>query len=105
MPSEKSGVHMMGALAKTPIHGRITLSGYEGSELLAKAIRATFEQRGMAVPGALPIGLSDEFAHDPSRQALWLTFLKKNDLAPEPLPAVVERLRVALAPALNTVGR
>ncbi|MBS0349213.1 MAG: nucleotidyl transferase AbiEii/AbiGii toxin family protein [Proteobacteria bacterium] len=75
------------------------------SELLAKAIRATFEQRGMAVPGALPIGLSDEFAHDPSRQALWLTFLKKNDLAPEPLPAVVERLRVALAPALNTVGR
>ncbi|WP_026437664.1 nucleotidyl transferase AbiEii/AbiGii toxin family protein [Acidovorax sp. JHL-9] len=75
------------------------------SELLAKAIRATFERRGMAVPGALPIGLSDEFAHDPSRQALWLTFLKKNELAPEPLPAVVDRLRVALAPALNSDGR
>jgi hypothetical protein len=71
------------------------------SELLAKAIRATFERRGMAVPGALPIGLSDEFAHDPSRQTLWLTFLKKNELAAEPLPAVVEQLRSALTPALN----
>lgn len=71
------------------------------SELLAKAIQATFERRGMAVPGVLPIGLSDEFAHDPSRQALWLTFLKKNELAPEPLPAIVERLRSALMPALN----
>lgn len=70
-------------------------------ELLAEAIRATFERRGMAVPGKLPIGLSDEFAHDPSRQALWLSFLKKNELAPEPLPAIVERLRSALTPALN----
>lgn len=75
------------------------------SELLAKAIRATFERRGMAVPGALPTGLSDEFAHDPSRQAMWLTFLKKNELAPEPLAAVVDRLRVALAPVLNTASR
>jgi predicted nucleotidyltransferase component of viral defense system len=70
-------------------------------KLLAEAIRATFERRGMAVPGTLPIGLSDEFAHDPSRQALWLTFLKKNELAPEPLSAIVERLRSALTPALN----
>lgn len=76
---------------------RETLDG----ELLAEAILATFERRGMAVPGTLPIGLSDEFAHDPSRQALWLTFLKKNELAPEPLPAIVERLRSALTPALN----
>jgi len=75
------------------------------SELLAKAIRATFERRGMAAPEKLPIGLSDEFAHDPSRQALWLTFLKKNELVPEPLPAVVNRLRVALAPVLNSVSR
>lgn len=34
------------------------------TDLLAQAIKATFEQRGMAVPDALPIGLSDEFAHD-----------------------------------------
>jgi hypothetical protein len=58
--------------------------------LLAKAIKATFERRGMAVPDELPIGLTDEFAHDASRQSLWLAFLKKNELAPEPLAAIVE---------------
>ena len=38
--------------------------------LLARAIKATFERRGMAVPDELPVGLADEFAHDASRQAL-----------------------------------
>jgi hypothetical protein len=73
------------------------------SELLTAAIRATFERRGMAVPGTLPIGLSDEFAHDPSRQALWLAFLKKNELPAEPLSAIVGRLQSSLAPILNRV--
>ena len=71
------------------------------TDLLAQAIKATFERRGMSVPDAVPIGLTDEFAHDPSRQSLWLAFLKKNELLPEPLPAIVDRLRSALAPALN----
>jgi predicted nucleotidyltransferase component of viral defense system len=70
------------------------------TDLLAEAIQATFERRGMAVPATLPTGLSDEFAHDSSRQSLWLVFLKKNELALEPLPAIVDRLRAALAPAL-----
>jgi hypothetical protein len=71
------------------------------SDLLAKAIKATFERRGMAVPNALPIGLSDEFAQDSSRQALWRAFLMKNELPPEPLSATVDRLRAALTPTLN----
>ncbi len=71
------------------------------ADLLANAIKATFERRDMAVPDALPTGLSDEFAHDSSRASLWLAFLKKNALPPEPLPAIVDRLRSALAPALN----
>ena len=71
------------------------------SDLLAQAIKATFERRCISVPDAVPIGLTDEFAHDPSRQSLWLAFLKKNELLPEPLPAIVDRLRSALAPALN----
>jgi len=71
------------------------------TDLLAQAIKATFERRGMSVPDAVPIGLTDEFAHDSSRQLLWLAFLKKNELPPEPLPAIVDRLRSALAPALN----
>lgn len=69
-------------------------------DLLAQAIHATFERRGMAVPTYLPIGLADEFSHDASRQALWQAFLKKNELAHQPLVAVVDRLRTALEAAL-----
>ena len=72
-----------------------------GTDSLAQAIKATFERRGMSVPDAVPIGLTDEFAHDSSRQSLWLAFLKKNELPPEPLAVIVDRLRSALAPALN----
>ena len=75
------------------------------ADLLAQAIKATFERRGMAVPAALPVGLTDEFAHDASRQALWLSFVKKNELDPEPLAAIVGRLRLALEPALNRAAR
>jgi predicted nucleotidyltransferase component of viral defense system len=71
------------------------------THLLAKAIKATFERRGMAVPYVLPIGLTDEFAQDASRQALWLSFLKKNELEPAPLPVIVDRLRSTLELALN----
>ncbi len=71
------------------------------ADILALAIKATFERRGMAVPTSLPVGLTDEFTHDASRQALWQTFVKKNELSCEPLAAIVDRLRAALEPALN----
>ena len=44
------------------------------AEILSTAIAATFGRRGMPVPTALPIGMSDEFANDASRQALWRGF-------------------------------
>ena len=68
---------------------------------LAQAIQTPSERRGMSAPDAVPIGLTDEFAHDSSRESLWLAFLKKNVLPPAPLPAIVDRLRTALAPALR----
>ena len=68
--------------------------------ILATAIAATFKRRATAVPTTLPIGLSDEFANDTSRQALWAAFLRKNDLAAAPLGEVVTALRDALQPAL-----
>jgi hypothetical protein len=74
-------------------------------DLLAQAIKATFERRGMTVPAVLPVGLTDEFAQDASRQSLWQTFLKKNELIPEPLVAIVDRLRTALEPALNRAAQ
>lgn len=67
---------------------------------LATAIVATFVRRGMAIPPTPPIGLSDEFAADPSRLAMWLAFLRKNQLAVTPLHDVVTMLRTKLAPAL-----
>ena len=71
------------------------------TDLLVRAIKATFKRRAMPVPDAVPIGLTDEFANDSSRQSLWLAFLKKNELPSESLPAIVDRLRSALATALN----
>ena len=68
--------------------------------VLATAIAATFKRRSTAVPTTLPIGLSDEFANDASRQALWAAFLQKNDLAAVPLGDVVTALRDTLQPAL-----
>ena len=67
---------------------------------LARAIAATFIRRGMPVPVALPIGLTDEFATDASRQAMWHAFLKKNEITVKPLSEVVTRLREILEPAL-----
>ncbi len=68
---------------------------------LARAIAATFERRGMAVPAELPIGLSDEFATDTSRQHLWQAFLNKNQLAVTQLATVVDGLRAQLQPAMK----
>jgi predicted nucleotidyltransferase component of viral defense system len=67
---------------------------------LALAIAATFLRRGMIIPVSIPIGLTDEFANDPSRQAIWFAFLKKNQLTYTPLSTVVASLRTILVPAL-----
>ena len=72
---------------------------------LAQAISATFTRRGMTIPTELPMGLSDEFAADPSRQALWTAFVKKNELAMIPLAAVGARSRPPLPPAMGPAAR
>lgn len=71
------------------------------TEILAAAISATFTRREMTVPSTWPIGLTDEFATDGSRQALWRAFLAKNGMIQQPLPDAVARLRAALEPALQ----
>lgn len=69
--------------------------------VLAAAIAATYKRRAMAVTGELPIGLSDEFADDATRQALWRAFLKKNQISTVPLQDVVAALRISLHPVLG----
>ena len=67
---------------------------------LVNAIASTFKRRGTVVPTELPIGLTDEFANDISRRALWSAFLRKNELVSVPLLDVVVVLRGRLWPAL-----
>lgn len=62
-------------------------------DILAQAISATFLRRNTTVSRELPIGLTDEFANDASRQAIWLAFLKKNELEIKPLIEIVDKLR------------
>lgn len=54
----------------------------------------------LAVPRTWPIGLTDEFGADPTRQVLWRAFLNKNGLRSAPLPDLVVRLRDQLKAAL-----
>lgn len=70
------------------------------ADTMATAIAATFSRRNTPIAAELPIGLSNEFANDASRQALWAAFLKKNGLAAMLLGDVVTTLRATLQPAL-----
>jgi len=73
--------------------------------LLATAIAATFSRRNMEVPVNLPVGLTDEFADDPTRQTIWKAFLLKNELPPKPLPDIVRGLATKLNGPLGQARR
>ena len=61
--------------------------------LAAEAIRRTFERRNTPIPDSLPIGLSDEFAQDRTKQVQWKAFLTKNRLEALELGKVVAMVR------------
>jgi len=61
--------------------------------LVTEAIRRTFERRGTPIPSSLPIGLSDEFAQDQTKQVQWKAFLTKNKLEALDLGKVVAIVR------------
>jgi hypothetical protein len=82
-------------------------SDFEG-EVLTRAIRATFRQRGTAVPVA-PVAFSDAFARDRDKQLQWEAFLRRyrpRDEAnvPTALHEVVRTLAAFLGPALKAVS-
>jgi hypothetical protein len=64
----------------------------DDAELL-RAVEATFARRQTAVPSNQPIGLSDVFANDATKQLQWRAFLKKNKLEPVDLGDVVRTIR------------
>jgi hypothetical protein len=58
-----------------------------------RAIQATFERRKMPMPTTVPIGFTDSFAGDATKQTQWKAFMKKNQLDPIALADVVSKLR------------
>jgi hypothetical protein len=60
---------------------------------VASAIRRTFERRGTPISATLPVGLSEDFAMDRTKQIQWKAFLSKNKLEAPPLGDVVGLLR------------
>jgi len=71
----------------------LALEGRVDDEELAKAIAGTFGRRRTVVPDAVPIGLTDEFAADRTKQAQWNAFLARNRLEATPLADVVREIR------------
>lgn len=69
-------------------------------QTLAAAVRATFDRRGTALPEAIPVGLSDEFAGDRSKQQQWQAFQRRGRpaLPPPALADVVGSIRDFLVP-------
>ena len=71
-------------------------------QILTEAISATFVRRGMPIPTEVPIGLTEEFTNEPTRQKLWDAFLKKNDIEPMPLRKTVSQIKELFEKIINT---
>ena len=74
------------------------------SQILSRAIAATFERRQTAIPEGVPIGLSIEFADDSQKDKQWNAFLRKNAIDPKPLSEVIADLREFLMPVLASAA-
>lgn len=78
---------------------------FEGP-VLTRAIQATFERRGTALPAETPFGLSEAFASDPIKQRQWQAFLRRTEIAmaPEPLVELIPAINAFLMPLLRAAG-
>jgi predicted nucleotidyltransferase component of viral defense system len=72
-------------------------------QILSEAISATFTRRGMPIPTDVPIGLTEEFANDPTRQKLWDAFLRKNDINTISLSKPVSQIKELFEKAIKTL--
>jgi predicted nucleotidyltransferase component of viral defense system len=74
--------------------------------LLGRAIRATFERRGTALPTKVPLALSNEFSEDSGKKTQWSAFLRRlgREVGRTSLAEVVEALKEFLLPPVIAVG-
>lgn len=77
---------------------------FEG-RVLREAIAQTFAKRRCELPGTAPIGLSEEFANNPSKAQQWKGFLRKRKGMPAPpkLPEIVTGIRDFLMPVVASI--
>lgn len=77
-----------------------------GEESLAKAVQATFEHRGTAVPRDVPPGLSPTYAQNPDRVKQWGALLRRVNAAacPSSLEAVLFELALYVMPVFARAG-
>lgn len=73
-------------------------------QVLLRAVIATFQSRGTAMPNVVPVGMTDDFANDPAKQIMWSAFLRKNQLPQQSFQAIVKILREKLQPVLDAVS-
>ena len=73
--------------------------------LLAKAIRSTFQHRGTAIDVA-PIGLSDAYSSDPARAVQWKAFVRRSRFHSESgLQEIVDQVRRFAAAPLSAIAK
>ena len=65
--------------------------------ILKQAVQATFNRRKTEIPTGIPTGLSEQFANDGTRRALWDAFVSRNKLEAETLDSTVAYLRKRFA--------
>lgn len=70
---------------------------FEG-DILASAIRNTFDRRKTALPAAAPVAIPYEFSGDSGKQKQWASFLAKTDLEALPLPEAAQKIEAFLSP-------
>jgi nucleotidyltransferase AbiEii toxin of type IV toxin-antitoxin system len=75
------------------------------AKVLSKAIAATFNRRGTALPVDMGKALSDEFANDDGKQAQWKAFLSRNRIEAPSLKEVMTEIRGTLKDALHGANR
>lgn len=71
--------------------------GFEG-DVLASAIRNTFDRRKTALPAAAPVAMPNEFSADSGKQKQWASFLAKSGLEAPPLSDAAEQIEAFLSP-------
>lgn len=79
---------------------------FDGASL-SRAIEATFQRRGTAIPSNPPLALTDEFVHDSRKQVQWQAFIKRGRLRHQTpaFEAVVVTLAGFLWPVTEAIAR